>query len=77
MLPYDATLKQVSRKLRRDMTDAERRLWSRLRGKQILGVQFYRQKPIGEYTEDVMAEIYRTIAARIPHNPPLSKGGAS
>jgi len=34
------------------MTDAERHLWSRLRGKQILGVQFYRQKPIGSYIVD-------------------------
>lgn len=34
------------------MTDAERYLWSKLRGKQILGVQFYRQKPIGSYVAD-------------------------
>ncbi len=34
------------------MTDAEKYLWSRLRGNQILGVQFYRQKPIGSYVVD-------------------------
>ncbi len=34
------------------MTDTERHLWSRLRGKQILGVQFYRQKSIGSYIVD-------------------------
>ena len=45
MLPYNTNLKQASQKLRREMTDAERRLWSRLRAKQILGVQFYRQSP--------------------------------
>ena len=45
MLKYDEKLKQSARKLRSDMTDAERLLWSRLRGKQLLGVQFYRQKP--------------------------------
>jgi very-short-patch-repair endonuclease len=37
------------------MTDAERRLWSRLRRKQILGVPFYRQKPIGSYIVDFYA----------------------
>ena len=52
MLPYDHRLKQATRRLRREMTDAERPLWSRLREKQILGVQFYRQKPIGSYIVD-------------------------
>ena len=37
------------------MTDRERALWSRLRGKQILEVQFYRQKPIGNYIVDFYA----------------------
>ncbi|MDY6974118.1 MAG: endonuclease domain-containing protein [Thermodesulfobacteriota bacterium] len=30
-------------------------LWSRLRGKRLLGVQFYRQKPIGKYVTDFFA----------------------
>ena len=47
MLPYDRRLKTKARSLRTNPTDAERRLWYRLRRKQILGVQFYRQKPIG------------------------------
>ena len=37
------------------MTDSERKLWSYLRGKQLFGVQFYRQKPIGEYIVDFYA----------------------
>ncbi len=37
------------------MTDSERALWTRLRGKQILDVQFYRQKPIGGYIVDFYA----------------------
>jgi len=52
MLPYNKHLKSKARQLRKRMTDSERTLWSRLRGKQILGVQFYRQKPIGEYIVD-------------------------
>ncbi len=46
MKPYNKNLKQASRDLRNNMTDAEKLLWSRLRNKQILGLQFYRQKPI-------------------------------
>lgn len=34
------------------MTDAERILWSKIRGKQLNGRQFYRQKPIGNYIVD-------------------------
>lgn len=34
------------------MTDAERRLWAKIRMKQLNGYQFYRQKPIGDYIVD-------------------------
>ena len=34
------------------MTDAEKLLWSKLRGKQLKGLQFYRQKIIGNYIVD-------------------------
>jgi very-short-patch-repair endonuclease len=37
------------------LTDAVIRLWLRLKGKQISNVQFYRQKPIGEYIVDFYA----------------------
>ncbi|RLL48767.1 endonuclease domain-containing protein [Acinetobacter cumulans] len=52
MKPYNKNLKQVSRDLRNNMTEAEKLLWSRLRNKQILGLQFYRQKPILNYIVD-------------------------
>ena len=55
MLPYSKNLKEPARTLRKEMTDAERKLWSFLRGKQILGIQFYRQKPIGPYIVDFYA----------------------
>ena len=51
MLPYNRRLKTKARSLRTNPTDAELQLWYRLR-KQILGVQFYRQKPIGNYIAD-------------------------
>lgn len=52
MLEYSRSLKPPSRELRNNMTDAERVLWARLRGKQLLDVQFYRQKPIGPFIAD-------------------------
>jgi len=52
MQPYNKNLKQPSRDLRNNMTDAEQMLWQRLRRKQILGLQFYRQKPILNYIVD-------------------------
>ncbi|MDD4963441.1 MAG: endonuclease domain-containing protein [Gallionella sp.] len=52
MQPYQPTLKPYSRALRINMTDAEQMLWSKLRRKQILGVQFYRQKPLARYIVD-------------------------
>ena len=55
MLKYEAHLKEKARKLRSSMTDSEKVLWSRVRRKQILGVQFYRQKPIGNHIVDFYA----------------------
>lgn len=52
MKPYNKNLKQASRDLRNNMTDAEKYLWSKIRNKQILGVQFYRQKPILNFIVD-------------------------
>ncbi len=61
MLNYNPQLKTRARTLRTHLTDAEQRLWSRLRGKQILGIQFYRQKPIGNYIVDFYAPTARLV----------------
>lgn len=52
MQPYNQHLKDPSRLLRNNMTDAELKLWQRLKRKQILGFQFYRQKPILNFIVD-------------------------
>jgi hypothetical protein len=44
-----------ARRLRRDMTDAERKLWQVLRREQIKGVSFRRQHPVGPFTLDFYA----------------------
>jgi very-short-patch-repair endonuclease len=45
-------LTPVARKLRREMTDVERLLWSRLRGRQLEGHKFISQFPIGGAVAD-------------------------
>jgi len=55
MLKYNANLKSRARQLRQNLTDSEQVLWLRLRGKQVAGVQFYRQKPIGDFIVDFYA----------------------
>jgi len=55
VLKYGANLKAKSRQLRSNLTESERALWSGLRSKQVLGIQFDRQKPIGEYIVDFFA----------------------
>ena len=37
------------------MTESEQVLWLQLRRRQLLGVQFYRQKPVGNYVVDFYA----------------------
>ena len=61
MLRYSPRLKGRARSLRANLTDAEERLWARLRRKQVLGVQFYRQKPIGNYIADFYAPVARLV----------------
>jgi very-short-patch-repair endonuclease len=43
-----------ARWLRNNMTETERRVWSRLRGRQVGGHKFRRQVPVGRYVVDLM-----------------------
>lgn len=44
--------KKLRQSLRKDIPDAERFLWSKLRNKQILGYKFRRQFSVGKYIVD-------------------------
>src|ERR671925_439992 len=50
--PNVATLKERARQLRRDQTDAEKRLWACLRSRQLSGFTFRRQFVIGPFITD-------------------------
>lgn len=61
MLPYNKNLKIFARNLRNNQTLAEQILWGKIRKKQLLNVQFYRQKPIYNYIADFYAPTAKLI----------------
>ncbi|TVR81096.1 MAG: DUF559 domain-containing protein, partial [Chitinophagaceae bacterium] len=52
ILPYNPKLKELARKLRKNMTLSEVLLWNELKQKKMLGIDFDRQCPIDEYIVD-------------------------
>ncbi|MFM5452810.1 endonuclease domain-containing protein [Aeromonas veronii] len=43
---------RVAKRLRRDATQAEQKLWQQLRNRRLVGLKFRRQMPIGPYVVD-------------------------
>ncbi len=56
----ELTLKRAQR-LRREKTDAEKKLWSALRNRQIADAKFREQQPIGPYIADFVCHEHRLI----------------
>lgn len=52
IIPYNPKLTQLAKKLRNDSTETEIYLWLKLKGKQMYGYDFHRQKPIDNYILD-------------------------
>ncbi len=50
-----------ARRLRRDSTDAERKLWNRLRARSIGEAKFVRQEAIGPYVVDFVCRAQRLV----------------
>ncbi len=53
--------RERARRLRRDMTDAEQKLWSRLRARRFEKVKFRRQVPIGPFIADFCSHEHKLI----------------
>ena len=68
--------RDYARGLRRRQTDAERRLWARLRDRRLVGAKFARQVPIGPLanTEGVPQRIAERLTTR-PSPRPSPRGG--
>jgi len=54
-------LKRFARSLRKNQTDAERKLWRRLRARELCGFKFRRQYPIAPYIVDFICVEKRLI----------------
>jgi very-short-patch-repair endonuclease len=52
IIPYNPNLKALARELRNNSTKSEIILWLKLKGKQMYGYDFHRQKPIDNYILD-------------------------
>jgi very-short-patch-repair endonuclease len=52
ILPYEPHLKELARQLRKNMTLGEVILWKRLKGQQLHGYDFDRQRPIDRFIVD-------------------------
>jgi very-short-patch-repair endonuclease len=57
----DEAKRAQARRLRRGSTEAERRLWYRLRSRSIRGLKFVRQEPIGPYIVDFVCRERRLV----------------
>ncbi|MBI4713256.1 MAG: endonuclease domain-containing protein [Planctomycetes bacterium] len=51
-ITYNSHLKKYAQELRKNSTLSEVLLWQHLKGKQMMGYDFHRQKPIDEYIVD-------------------------
>ena len=52
MLALASTMTEFARSLRKNVSDAENRIWYFLRGKRLNGYRFIREHPIGPYVVD-------------------------
>jgi very-short-patch-repair endonuclease len=52
IIPYNPYLKKLARKLRKTMTFSEVKVWNELKNGKLMGYDFDRQRPIGNYIVD-------------------------
>jgi len=56
---YNKNLKELARKLRNNSTRSEVLLWYHIKGKQMMGYDFHRQKPIDRFIVDFFCNTLR------------------
>lgn len=61
MLIYNQKLKPRARELRKNQTHAEELLWKRIKGKQVNGYQFLRQRPVANFIVDFLCLKLRLV----------------
>jgi very-short-patch-repair endonuclease len=68
---------ETARRLRAEMTDAERKLWSLLRRKQLQGFRFRRQIPVGRYVAHLLGLDPSRLASLAPQDEAKPKIASS
>ena len=61
MTGYTGRTLLKAQRLRRELTDAERKLWSVLRNRKLNGAKFRRQQPIGPFIADFVCQEQKLI----------------
>ncbi|GAB4333537.1 MAG: DUF559 domain-containing protein [Bacteroidales bacterium] len=61
IIPYNPRLKRFARDLRNNCTRSEALLWKYLKGKQMKGYDFHRQKPLGNFIADFFCHELRLV----------------
>jgi very-short-patch-repair endonuclease len=60
----------IARRLRADRPDVEKRLWSRLRDRGLLGLKFHRQVPLGDFVADFVCAVkHRLLSSMVAGTP--------
>jgi len=52
IIPYNPKLKDLAKKLRQNMTYSEVKFWNEIKNGQLMGYDFDRQRPLGNYIVD-------------------------
>ena len=52
IIPYNAKLKELAKQLRQNMTFSEVKLWNEIKNGKLMGYDFDRQRPIGNFIVD-------------------------
>ena len=52
IIPYNPKLKELAKKLRQNMTFSEVKLWNEIKKRKLMGYDFDRQRPIGNFIVD-------------------------
>ena len=62
IIPYNPKLKELARELRNNSTMSEIILWKYLKGKQMCGFDFHRQRPVDQFIVDFLcSELWLVI----------------
>ncbi|OHV90150.1 endonuclease domain-containing protein, partial [Mesorhizobium sp. ORS 3428] len=59
--PVASTKRDFARRMRRESTEAESRLWQELRGRRLDKIKFRRQMPVGRFIADFVCAEARLI----------------